>query len=358
MNRTLQHNLFGPPQPMEEAMRKTAIDLTTLTYSSMSDFQGCRRKYLHRHVDGLVPIEKPHALWFGSVTHQWLEAWHGTRTTEAAQMVIDHAYVNRATEPAEKRDWHFQTAMLRAYADQYPDEDFEVVDLEKEFSGPLVNPRTGRKSRSFIVRGKADGIVCRGNEFLLLEHKTASSITGDYLERLAMDMQIQLYSYYIRETLDHPISSIIYNVLVKPRLAQTEGETEEQYQARKAALVAKSKSGKSSAKRRMPESDEDFQYRLDAWFEVEPRFTRVELLLDFDTIANIRQQIWDIGKELLDARRHGRWHQNPRSCFGFGKCQYFELCVSKGNDMVVENMFTKKRPHQELSADDESAMAF
>ena len=151
---------------------------------------------------------------------------------------------------------------------------------------------------------------------------------------------------------------IIYNVLVKPRLAQNEGESEEQYDARKAALVAKSKSGKSSAKRRMPESDEDFRERLADWFAAEPRFARVELLLDFDSIENIRQQIWDIGKELLDARSHGRWHQNPRTCFGFGRCAYWPICSSKGNELVVENLFTRAAPHQELSPDDESGPSF
>jgi hypothetical protein len=333
-------------------------NLDVLTYSAMSMFQACRRKYKHRHLDHLVPVEKGHALRFGSVAHQWLEVWHRAGDLELAQRVIDQAYLDRLAKPDQKRDWHYQTAMLHAYAAQFPDEGFEVVALEKEFSGPLVNPATGRKSRSFIIRGKVDGIVRRGDEHLLLEHKTAATISGNYLERLAMDLQILLYCYYVRETLEYPVSSIIYNVLVKPRLAQAEGETEEQYEARKAALVAKSKSGKSSAKRRMPESDEEFQLRLAAWFDAEPRFTRQELLLDFDSIANVRQMLWDISKELLDARRNGRWHQNPRTCFGFGRCSYWPICSSKGNELVVENLFTRAAPHSELSPDDESGPAF
>jgi len=328
---------------------------STLTYSGLSMFQTCRRRYKHRYRDGLVPVEKPHALRFGTVAHQWLEVWHRTRCIEEAQEVIDRAYLNRSTEPNEKRDWHYQSAILKAYVVQYPFEDFEVVALEKEFAGPLVNPATGRKSRSFTVRGKVDGIVRRGDEFLLLENKTSSSITGDYIERLAMDMQIQLYAHYLREALEFPVTSIIYNIVMKPRLVQAEGETEEQYEARKAALAAQSKSGKSSAKQRLPESDEDFQRRLAEWFATEPRFTRVELLLDFDTIANIRQQIWDIGKELLDARRHGRWHQNTAACFGFGKCMFWPICSSMGNPMVIENLYRQEAPHSELNDGNENA---
>jgi hypothetical protein len=326
----------------------------------MSTFQSCRRRYKYRYLDGLVPVDKAPALRFGTVTHQWLEVWHRTQSLTEAQSVIEAAYPNRAGDAGEKRDFFYQTAMLRAYAAQYPAEDFEVVDLEHEFAGPLVNPAPGgRQSRSFIIRGKVDGVLRRGSNLLLLEHKTAASVTGDYIDRLPLDLQIQLYSHYLQETLRQPVSAVVYNILLKPRLTQAEGETEEQYEARKADLEAKSKSGKpSGAKRRMPESDEDFQRRLDEWFAAEPRFTRVELLLDQDTIDNVRQMLWDISKEILDARRTGRWHQNTRSCFGFGRCAYWPICSSKGNELVVENLFTRAAPHEELSPDEESEPAF
>ena len=325
-----------------------------LTFSSINAFQTCRRRYRHRYRDHLAPRERARSLRYGSITHAWLETWHGTGSIEAAQAVIDRAYANRFTEPAEKRDWHYQTAMLKAYAAHFAVEGFEIVALEKEFSGHIVNPATGRRSRSFFMRGKIDGVVRRGDEHLLLEHKTAATLTGDYLERLAMDLQIQLYAHYAREALGFPVAAILYNVLVKPRLAQAEGESEEQYQARCAELIARSKTGKTSAKRRMPETDEEFQARLAEWFAAEQRVTRVELLLDFDTIAAVRQQIWDISQEILVARRQGTWHQNGRACFVYGNCPYFAICASKGNPLVIENQYRVEPPHEELSSDDAS----
>jgi hypothetical protein len=358
MNKPTERTLFPLPESARPETRMRPRD--GFTYSAASMFQTCRRRYRYRHVDHLVPVDKPHALRFGTVTHQWLEVWHRTRSLTAAQEVSDDAYANRAGDRDEKRDWHAQTAMLKAYAALYENEPFEVVDLECEFSGPLRNPAPGgRRSRSFQVRGKIDGIVRRGEEFLLLEHKTAASVSGDYIERLAMDLQILLYSYYARESLEYPVTSIIYNVLVKPRLAQAEGETEEQFEARKAELEAKSKTGKpSTAKRKLPETDEEFQARLADWFVAEPRFTRVELILDFDAVANVRQMLWEISKEILDARRQERWHQNPRACFGFGKCAYWPICSSKGNELVIENLFTKRPPNEELSSDEEPEPAF
>ena len=339
--------ILGSPIMMTKPLVREAQ-----TYSSMSTFQNCRRRFWLRYQEGLVPIEKPHALHFGSVTHDWLETWHETRSLEAAQVVIERAYADRHASAMAHRDWHYQSAMLLAYATQYAVETFEVIELEREFSGHLVNPSSDRRSRSFFMRGKVDGIVCDGGGLKLLEHKTAATITGDYVERLSMDLQIALYSYYAREALGYPIESVLYNVLVKPKLVQSEGETEEEYQARRAQLIAKSKTGKTSAKRKMPESDEDFQARLAAWFAAESRFTRIELLLDMDTIENVRQQVWDICQEILEARRTGRWHQNSRSCFGFGTCPYWPICVSKGNPIVAENQYRVEPRHAELSAQD------
>jgi hypothetical protein len=355
MKTLIQPALFGPPKEIVIGAGHAAAR-ETVSYTAFSTFQTCRRRFLHRFVSGLVPKEKSPALRFGTVTHLWLEAWHRSRSAAEAQAIVDSAFVNRASDRDEKRDWHLQTALLKAYTAQYPTEDFEVVALEQEFAGPLVNPATGWPSRSFVVRGKVDGIVRRGDTFMVLEHKTSASVNGDYLDRLAMDLQILLYSHYARESLKHPVSAIIYNVLMKPRLVQAEGETEEQYELRKADLEAKSKTGKpSTAKRKLPESDDEFQARLAEWFAAEPRFIRVELILDFDSVANVRQTLWDISKEILDARRLGHWHQNTRACHGFGTCAYWPLCSSKDNPTVLENLFEHEGPHPELEERSEEA---
>lgn len=342
-----------PAKPFRTLLREV------LTYSAVSTFQTCRRKYKLRNVDYLVPIEKAHALRYGTVTHQWLEAWHRTRSLPDALAIIDAAYVNRGSDPAEKRDWHFQTATANAYADLWSEEPFEVVALEQEFEGPLLNPVSRRTSRSFVLKGKIDGIIRYGEAYHLIEHKTSSMVTGDYIERLGMDLQILLYSYYARIALKYPVSGILYNVLPKPRLTQSEGETQEQYEARKAELEAKSKTGKpSTAKRKLPETDDEFQARLTEWFAAEPRFTRVELLLDFDAVDNVRHMLWDISKEILDARRNNKWHQNTRACHGFGRCAYWPICSSHNNPLVIETSYTKRAPNEELASEEEPEPVF
>src|SRR5581483_4010829 len=176
--------------------------------------------------------------------------------------LIDRLCAQRLQDESQRRDWQLATAMMKAYATRYATDDFEIVALEKNFEGPIINPATDAASRSFVLSGKVDGIVRIGGDYFILEHKTAGQLDGDYLEKLWTDFQITIYAYYIEQTMRIPITGVLYNVLVKAKLQQGKGETEDEYEARRGELLAKSKPGKTRAKRKLPESDEDFQQRL------------------------------------------------------------------------------------------------
>ncbi len=252
---------------------------TTTTYSMWSLFRNCRKACEWRYIQELVPLERDHNLAFGTVIHKCLEIWHGGRDLGAVLDFIDRTYPNRAQEEDQKRDWHLAAAMMKGYAACYASEEFDVVALEKTFEGSIVNPATGASSRSFVLAGKVDGVVRIGEEHFLIEHKTASQVDADYLERLWTDFQIVLYSRYVEQTLGIRIAGVFYNILVKARLQQGRGETEAEFEARRADLIAKSKTGKSSAKRRLPESDDEFQARLAAKYTEPGMFHREMLYL-------------------------------------------------------------------------------
>ena len=117
----------------------------------------------------------------------------------------------------------------------------------KEFETELFDPRAQQLSSEYRIAGKVDGIVRCHDGLYLLEHKTATVVDGNYLDKLWTDTQIALYGYYLRR-LGYPIVGVIYNVLVKSRLKQAMGETQAEYEQRLAELAAKNKSGKSNAK--------------------------------------------------------------------------------------------------------------
>lgn len=323
--------------------------LMTTTYSMWRLFRNCRKACELRYFDELVPLERDGSLSFGSTIHSALEKWHGTGDLVQVLDIIDAAFPDRLQEERQKEHWNLARAMMASYATQYPKEEFEIVALEKSFEGPIVNPETSAASRSFVLAGKVDGIVKQGDEYFLLEHKTASQIDASYLERLWTDFQIILYAGYLEQTMGIRISGIIYNVLVKAKLRQSKGESEEEYQERLAELIAKSKTGKSSAKRKMPETDEEFQLRLAEKYKEPGMFHREVLYISRDQFVELKSELWELSQALLDARRRKAFYRNTSYCFQYNKpCAYFPLCSSGGNPNVIENLYQKVAPHEEL----------
>ena len=327
-----------------------------ITYSALRMFQNCRRKYFLRYVECLTPIKRDEVLYLGSVWHEVLELWYkpGERDAKLSAIhdLIDKSFPGRISDPSRKRDWHLCHVMFDGYRVRYPEEDFQILTVEQEFSIPIINPLTGRSSRTFELRGKVDGLVqMRGSgELFLLEHKSAAQITGDYIERLPSDFQINLYSMALSRFLKRKISGVIYNVTRKASLKQSEGETEAQFEVRRAELIERSKTGKSSANRKMPESDEAFRERLREKYSDPEMFYREILYLSDEDALRTSTEIWDITKLILTARRENSWIPNWESCFKFGSqpCRYWPLCRSSNNPNVRENFYKIAPPNEEL----------
>ncbi|MGE4285111.1 MAG: PD-(D/E)XK nuclease family protein [Phycisphaerae bacterium] len=336
-------------------------ELMTTTYSMWRLFRNCRKACEYRYLRDLVPLERDHNLAFGSVIHDCLEIWHGQRDLEKVLEHIDQVYANRSHDDHQHADWHLATAMMSSYTEHYPVEDFDVVALEKTFEGAIINPDTNAASRSFVLAGKVDGLVKQDGQYFLLEHKTASQIDAGYLERLWTDFQIIIYAWYLEQTLGIHISGIIYNVLVKAKLRQSKGETEAEFETRRAELIAKSKTGKSSAKRKMPETDESFQQRLKEKYLEPGMFHRELLYISRDQFDELRSELWELSKAMLDARRRNTFYRNTAFCFQYGRaCPYFPLCRSGENPNVIENHYQRVLPHEELrdGASEDAAPVF
>ena len=328
-----------------------------LTYSSIKLFQSCRWKYNQRYNNNLTPSKEKDVLYLGSVWHSVLEIWYGNSDhkskIEKAIVLIDKSFPDYLTDSKQKQNWHLCQAMFEGYINRFPEEEFKPLGLEMEFVIPITNPRTGRCSRTFELRGKVDGLVQlkESGDLFLIEHKTAAQVSTDYIERLTFDFQINLYAMALSRFLKLKISGVIYNVIRKAKLKQSEGESEEQYEIRRAELIKKSKSGKTAAKRKMPESDDLYRKRLIAKYDDSEMYHREVLYLSDQDAARTSQELWNISKLILIAKRENNWIPNWDNCFQFGNqpCTYWPLCRSNNNQLVLENYYTIAEPHSELS---------
>jgi hypothetical protein len=154
---------------------------------------------------------------------------------------------------------------------------------------------------------------------------------------------------YLRD-LGFDIVGVIYNELPKCSLIQKRGESEKEFQERYAELCAKSKTGKSTAKRQMPESDAEYAERVKEWYSSADRFRRTELFLSQQQLDLVRQDIWGMTQQFLDARRREDWFCNRENCNSFfGDCPYRKYCQSNYSEDVRREMFeVTATPHTEF----------
>jgi hypothetical protein len=287
-------------------------DPITTTYSSWQMFLDCQRKYFWRYVMEKVPIGlKPTALFYGSGIHEALKAWHTTQDLPAVykNLLASFGMADEALLIAAD-------LMMENYAACYPTETFKIYNLEHEFSGPIINPASGRKARKFELRGKVDGIVIEEADGFVLEHKTAARLDKNYLDALWTDFQTLLYSLYIKRTEKIPIKGVIYNILLKPRADIKD---------------------------------------VKKWYEKESRFHREILIFSESDFSRVSRQLWDLTQQLQFAMRWNRWTQNTKQCFVYNRqCAYFQICKSDDNPMVIENYYEDKPAHSELSTDAET----
>lgn len=299
------------------------------TYSMLSRFRSCRKACEWRYIHGLAPKERDRSLYFGVVIHECLRLWHQDRDIDKVIEHIDKAYPERSQDNEQKHDWHIATAMMRGYAARYPEEDFEIIALEKPFRGKIINPETGKPSRKLELAGRVDGIICQDGRYYLLEHKTVSSVAQDYIELLWMDFQVHLYAMYIEQTQGIHIIGVLYNLLVKAQLRQ----------------------GGITKTRSVPESDEAFHARLMGKYSDPEMYKRVRFIISHEMLTDLQSELWELAQAFKDAKRRNVFYKNTSFCFYYRKpCEYLPLCKSGGSEDVVNSLYRKMPAMIELDS--------
>lgn len=330
-------------------IERAGPEVTTLTFSQLSMFLSCRRKAFWRYQEQLAPKIDAEALFLGKLVHGLLEThFTGIPQKESRLRPSDEvAAIARAMVTGYKARWG-DRPLVPGDVHQ-PDNDFDVLTIEDEFAVPILNPATGAASRSFILRGKIDGLVRlrATDELMILEHKTASKIDGQYLEKLWMDFQTLIYVAAYRQ-MGVDVKGCVYDILAKPGIKRREGETEEEFDIRAMTLAAKNKSGKTTAKRQLPETIEEYSARLADACASPEAYHREILYFEPRRFEELAVELWELQREYAHARSTKVWPRNPQACYSYGsRCPYWALCAS-GDDPLMRSQFDHRPAHEEL----------
>ena len=119
---------------------------------------------------------------------------------ETSALSLAYAAVDAATEGNAFESAALVRAkargLLEGYDHRYRDAGWVAMGVEQTFHQPIVNPNSGRRSRTFTHARKWDGTVSFQGQAWLLEHKTTcqdiSDLSAPYWRQLAIDSQVSV----------------------------------------------------------------------------------------------------------------------------------------------------------------------
>lgn len=328
------------------------VHLRVLTNSELREFRACPRRHHFRYVKRRRPIKRGEALSFGSLWHVGLEHWWLTDGSPADRLEAALAAMQASAGEEDEIDaYALVTAeeLMYGYTARWGDATYRTVAVEQSFEVPLINPATGKPSRTFQIGGKVDAIVADDlGKLHVLEHKTTTSDieTGSiyWTKVRALDTQVSTYIAGARAA-GYAVEDCVYDVVRKPGIRPLKATPPESRKYTKAgALYAN--------QREQDETPEEYRLRIRADIIERPEryFARGEIVrLEHDEREHA-YDTWQIARMMRDAELAGMSPRNPDACGQWGGCPYLGVCsgeASIDNDALFR---TSEVRHEELEA--------
>lgn len=247
--------------------------------------------------------------------------------------------------------------LMIGYDARWGDSNFEVIGVEEVFHLPVINPSTGKASRTFTQAGKFDGIVSIDGRQYLLEHKTTSDDIADpnspYWGILDLDSQVSAYALANWQQ-GRKLDGTIYDVIRKPGIRPktiTKAEAKLIVSHREycgfevpteiALRVSRGDEKECPKLYEIRLASETFQ-NPEKYFQ-----RRIVPRLDAD-LAEYASEMWDVGQSLLEARRKVLHYRNTGACRLFNStCTFLGVC-RKHDTIESENWKRKEQHHSEI----------
>lgn len=316
-----------------------------LTHSRLRSYRACPRQHRYAYTLGYRAVREAHALVFGTAAHTCLQAYWEARR-DGHHDPADAAF--RAISLTDEFDRVRLEAMLVAYTSRWDNEQVEVLEVERQFELPLINPETGYASLTFRMAGKIDLLLrLADGRVAIVDHKTTSrdpSAGSEYRDELAMDGQITQY-FLGAESLGYAPEVAIWDVLVKPGIKPLLATPAESRKYTKA--------GKLYANQRdRDETLDEYRERLFAEVSADPaKFIQVFEVPRLDCErAEYDGDVWDMAAEIRASERTGRARRNPDSCRRYGTpCAYLPVCQKRAS-IEDTTLYQLTGPNPELSS--------
>lgn len=266
--------------------------------------------------------------------------------------------VNRASSDRDDIRAAKVRGLMAGYDARWADSDWQAIGVEEEFVLPVVNPETGRASRTWMHAGKFDGIAAYKGKTCLVEHKTTSEDVSDpnspYWRRLAIDSQVSGYVLANWQN-GRKLDGTMYDVIRKPGIRPKQLD---QKTRRAIASLGEYCGTRISEDLRQQiidggdtETAELYEIRLAADTLAQPgKYFQRRFVPRLDSeLAEWANELWDVAKDIQNARRMGRFYRNSSACMNYGTpCEFLGVC--SGHESIASDRWRKREAvHAELS---------
>lgn len=286
----------------------------TLTNSSISTFQACRRKFYYSYELGLRPIAEKKSLRIGSMVHEGLDMFAKGLTPEQVRDVITSTYEGKS-EYSDELNLEAVTVccLLDGYHKAWSESKIEIIESESKFELPIIN-NNGNPMTGFRQAGKCDRI-CKlpDGRLALMETKTVGediSAGSDYRNVLAINNQISMYINAVRAR-GIDVETCLYDCLRKPTIRP----------------VLKNQ----------PMSPEQWREKLSTDIAERPEYyyQRFEVPRIESDLEEFKAELYQVSKDILECRRTNHWYKNTSNCRIWSSlCPYYRIC---SGELSIEN---------------------
>lgn len=315
--------------------------MRTFTPPSLEAFTHCPRKYEYAYLWKLAPIVYNSSALLGRGLHAGVAQLQcgprangsdGAIVRARAAMKDDLLKLKKLMDQDEfeevleraKRDHAKVCAMLRAYQVVYPGQ-LPMAQVECRYTPrPIVNPITGKDSRTFQLAGVFDGYYrLEDRRVMLYQVKSTSESLREARAILAQSIQPNLLMSMFPQVEGAQLAGICIDIVKKPvapfrrtKIKRRKGESEKSWAARL----------EEEARREPLKDYEERCYK--AYVADPPRFfQRLHLPVDPNRIRDAQAVAWRIAREVRESDRHGYLACRGANCRNSqGWCDYRDLC--------------------------------
>jgi len=302
-----------------------------LTHSRIAMRQVCPQKEHYHYVERLRPREVAWALSVGSAWHKGLEVWQRGEVDEDGAVAAGLATLDWIRPQNEEEQYKLELerarveVLIRVAIRHFQPRN--LIAVERQFELPICNPKTGRKSRKFILGGKIDAIAEDENGVLwIIENKTVGTGLEAFRETFGLNNQYSLYYHAVSQLYDKPVGGVIVRSIAKTR------------------TEPKRKGGE------IVESWNAYKQRLWEMYETElDRYLAEDIVIRTpEQIKQFQEELWLETQERLWQSKSGIVRHNLASCNLYGGCPFKPLClrVTEARETLY---YTASQSHDELT---------